>query len=292
MLSGYLQLSGGNGLSVGVDSVYAQGRLTPMLRMSVEFQTPQGRRAELVHLVAAVSCRDEHLGRGEVFGGFVNSGGYQAVIDIPTTRRHLDYVTAALGSASSVELQVKWSGRVRFGLEEGATRSVMSEPEPGHWSEGSVQSGMPCTVQVSRSDWYERVMAPTRAEDYVYLEVAIPRGAGSAKWRQSLSHLTRAEAAFAHGDDAAVFGHLRAALDALPGAKKNIFDSVPEPKRERVDAIVHEVGQFLHLGRHVTAVGADAGAFPVDRLDAEYALAQMKVLFSYASRLLARTNTT
>ncbi len=48
-----------------------------------------------------------------------------------------------------------------------------------------------------------------------------------------------------------------------------------------------EVGDYLHLGRHVAVVGPTPGEFPVDHLDTEYAIAQFKVLLSYASRILA-----
>lgn len=132
-------------------------------------------------------------------------------------------------------------------------------------------------------------MSPVRAEDFVYLEVAVPRDRTGGDWRNALTHVTNAEKAFALGDDAAVFRHLRGALDALPGAKQHIFDALPEPKRERINSLARDVGQFLHLGRHVSDAGKEAGVFPVDHLDAEYALAQMRVLMSYASRLLSRS---
>jgi hypothetical protein len=163
------------------------------------------------------------------------------------------------------------------------------EPRAGEWIESPIHNGTPTSVQISRSAWFEQVLSPTRAEDYVYLEVAIPRGDTAAAWRNTLTHLTSAEKAFAIGDDAAVFGHLRAAFDALPGAKQHIFDSLPQPKRGVVDKLSREIGEFLHLGRHVAAPGdADPGAFPVDHIDAEYAIAQMKLLLSYASRILSR----
>jgi hypothetical protein len=288
MLNGYLQLSGGNGMHVAVRDVYAQGRITPLLRLNTEFETGEGRKAELLHVAAMLSCRDEHLGRGEIFGGHVGSTGYQTLFEIPTTPRLIEHVTTVLGTSGTIELHVRWSGRVRFGLDANATRSVAHEPEPGQSSETTIQGGTPTPVQISRSDWYERVLAPIRSEDYVYLEVSVPRGAASTSWRAALQHFTQAEKALVLGDDAAVFVHLRGVMDALPGAKANIFDALPEPKRKRVDAIAREVGQFLHLGRHVAASGADAGSFPVDHVDAEYAIAQMKVLISYASRLLAR----
>jgi hypothetical protein len=44
---------------------------------------------------------------------------------------------------------------------------------------------------------------------------------------------------------------------------------------------------YLHSGRHVTTGGEQAGTFPVDHIDAGFALNLMQVLLSYTSRALA-----
>ena len=49
---------------------------------------------------------------------------------------------------------------------------------------------------------------------------------------QAVSNLDNAERPYASGDDAAVFVHLRGALDALPGAKKAILDDIRDERKE------------------------------------------------------------
>ncbi len=44
---------------------------------------------------------------------------------------------------------------------------------------------------------------------------------------------------------------------------------------------------YLNHGRHVSKIGEDTGEFPVDHLDAGFALSTAKVVLSYLSRILA-----
>jgi hypothetical protein len=103
----------------------------------------------------------------------------------------------------------------------------------------------------------------------------------------------RAERCFALGDDAGVFAKLKGAFEALPDAPKQIFDALPEPKRAAVNAVVAAyVTTFLNFGRHVSKTGAPAGEFPVDHIDARYALDNANLVLSYASKAIAAAITT
>jgi hypothetical protein len=133
-------------------------------------------------------------------------------------------------------------------------------------------------------------LAPTRNEQYRYLEVALPRSDDPLhqEWANSLSHLDEAERAYAAGDDVAVFSRLRASLDALPGAKKAILDGIADDeKRQRLDELLKRAGEFLHSGRHVSSTGSTAGTFPVDHMDAAFALDLMRVMLSHLSLMLS-----
>lgn len=142
-------------------------------------------------------------------------------------------------------------------------------------------------LRVDRSAWFSQILEPIRQEEYVYLEVAIPEGEAGRAWQAALGNLRAAEKAYALGDDAAVFQQLRGVIDALPGAPKHIVDALPEPRRTEVDTLLLAVGNYLHYGRHVAKAGDDAGTFPVNHQDADFALSTMRVVVSYLSRALA-----
>ncbi len=285
-----VQTSGRSNLQAGLVDVYGRGRLSPVLRFTVNFSVSTGFQAELLHVKARVYCGEEYLGAGDIIGGWSTPEGRSANLEVPTSARLLDYVTNTLGSNGSLQLSVHWAGRIRVSAElapDNASTSVKGDAEM--WEETIHDSSPAVTFTVAHSDWYDRVLRPVRNEDYVYLEVAVPQGDAGAKWRQAIRGLEDAEKAFSFGDDPSVFLRLRAVLDALPGAKKNIFDSLEGLKAKRVDDLLKDVGEYLHLGRHVDEVGDGETGFPVDHLDAEFAIAQLKVILSYGSRLLARS---
>ena len=167
---------------------------------------------------------------------------------------------------------------------------MADDGEPGTWTPFRVSGGGLTRLQLPRSDWYQQVLAPTRNEQYLHLEIALPgdHPALVTEWNKAMSHLQRAEKAYAAGDDPGVFQYLRAWLDALPGAKKNILDSISNDKKRRdLDNLLAKAGAYLHNGRHVADDGIEAGEFPVDRLDAAFAMDLMRVLLSHMSVMVA-----
>jgi len=125
---------------------------------------------------------------------------------------------------------------------------MAGNPEPDTWEPLTLTSNCPETLKVPRANWYEQVLAPTRNEQYRYIELALPRSDQmlTVEWANAVTQLDRAEAAYATGDDPAVFSHLRGALDALPGAKKHVLDGVSDTnKRSRLDTLLKDAGEFL-----------------------------------------------
>jgi hypothetical protein len=277
-------------VSVTVQSVAARGRLNPRLVLGLELTTPTDRvDAELRDVRLQVVFDGEVLGEGRLIGERAARYGASCTVDVPVDRRTLDFVTSRLGRGASVGLRLLWYGllRVRWEPNESDGRRA-GDPEPGVWTDAHLPVGQhdhPLTI--ARSDWYAQVLQPIGGEDYVHLEVAVPRGEEAAAWRQALAHLDDAEKAYALGDDPAVFQYLRALFEALPGAPKNVFDVLPEPKRQELDQLVHSFVDYLHHGRHVSKVGASAGAFPVDHQDAAFVLAMAQVVLSHTSQALA-----
>lgn len=278
-------------IQVDLANVGAQGRISPILLLRVNFRTIENWTADLLNLRVHLQCGNERLGDGTLIGPLITHTSETAeTIEIPTTHRMIQHVTDSLGTAPAIDLAVRWSGLVRLNFSPNAQKRYASDPEPGQSIETQVRNSGPMNFQIARSDWFSKVLTQTRQEDYLYLEIAIPRGQIASAWQNSLALLAKAEEAYAKGDDASAFLHLRGIIDALPGAKKHIFDAIPEPKRGTVDQLLKAFGDYLHAGRHIAATGPHQGTFPVDHLDAAFAIAACKTFLSYASLTLAQAN--
>lgn len=286
---GDLTIGSRNWVRVDLNGIGGRGRLTPRLSLALDLSTPNDRiEAELRDVRVQLLCESELLGETRLTGELASSYGHGCVAEVPVARRVLDFVTSRLANHAAVDLELTWYGLLRIRWEPNETdHRMMSDPEPSVWTDLHLPANQHGHhLAVSRSDWFDRVLQPTGGNDFVYLEVAIPRDQAADAWRRTLSHLDAADKAYALGDDAAVFHHLRGALDALPGAKKHIVDGLPEPQRGAVDSLILAIGNYLHLGRHVASDGEVAGAFPVDRQAANFAIGLIRLLVAYLSQVL------
>jgi hypothetical protein len=198
----------------------------------------------------------------------------------------IEWVTDSLPPNGDASLKLKWSGILRVMWRPAEGDPIMtSDPVAGEWTfVNIVENEM--FIGVPRSDWFGKVLQPMGDDQYVYLEVPVPKGAAQGDWNKALALVEEADKAYAIGDDAGVFAKLRGALDALPGAKQNIVHDLPEPRRSAVDSLLRDVGEFLHHGRHVATEGEEAGSFPVNRIDASAALSMVRVMLSYVSQAI------
>src|SRR5262249_47038817 len=154
------------------------------------------------------------------------SYGSTTTCEVPLSHRAIDHVTNAFGQGDTLSLQLRWYGlmRVKWDPIDADARRA-GDPEPGEWTDIHLPALQhEHNLRIARSDWFAQVLEPTRQEDYVFLEVAIPRGAAASSWNAALGHLAAADKAYAMGDDPAVFQRLRAVFEALPGAKQHIVD--------------------------------------------------------------------
>jgi hypothetical protein len=275
---------------VSVRTIRGAGRLNPRLVLSLKLATPTDRiRAELHDVKLRLALGDEVLGEAHLIGEPAASYGAETSVDVPMSHRAIGFITDAFGRAETLSLQLRWYGLVRINWEPQGTDGPRSgDPEPGQWTELHLPHLLnEHNLNVARSTWFSQVLEPIRQEDYLYLEVAIPRGDAANAWHAALGNLRAAEKAYALGNDAAVFQQLRGVIDALPGAPKNIVNALPEPRRTEVDKLLLALGKYLHHGRHVATVGDNAGSFPVNPQDADFAISLMRVFLSYLSRALA-----
>jgi hypothetical protein len=160
--------------------------------------------------------------------------------------------------------------------------------ELGIWHTESIgdQSTQDLDVQVARSDWYEQVVEKLGIGSYLVTPLYLPYGVKT--WAASLKHLDEAGRAVTQTNPPAVFGSCRAAIDALPGDKTDIFAAMPEgKKRDAINEMTTQIGKYVHSGRHVVpnAGGEQAGEFPVDQRDAVFAYNMTKLLLSHIASL-------
>jgi len=276
-------------LDVEATSLNVLGRLAPRFKLILTMRTPTERIKTVLKVVQVdLLWNNELLGSGIILEEAFSQFDSPRAVEIPTTRRFIQEVTDRTGPQPDIAFQVRFNGSAEVTWQPGENdQRFVGDPDPGEPKTIQVTAGQNTMhFSIPRSDWFSRVVAGLGEVDYLPLELFVPRSPAGDSWRQSIGHLDSAEKAYALGDDPSVFVHLRGALDALPGAKQHIFDSLPEPKRTEVDKLATALGQFLHKGRHVSGQGADQGTFPVDHIDAGFALNMMKVLLSYTSRTL------
>lgn len=286
-----VQLASGRHAWITAELQYVSGtgRRSPRLMLQFQLRTPGERfSVQMHHVRVRVFSGEELLGEDTIVGGDVASSyASPCLLEIPVTQRMIRYVTDSIPANADVSLKLKWSGilRVKWRTAENDLKRT-EDPEPDEWTFLSfVETEM--HISIPRSDWFGRVLQPIADDQYLFLEVAVPKGPEGSDWTKALALLNEAEKAYALGDDSGVFAKLRGALDALPGAKQKIVDALPEPRRTEVNALLLAVGEYLHHGRHIATKGEEAGTFPVNRIDADAAISMVRVMFSYVSRALA-----
>jgi hypothetical protein len=274
-------------INAELQSVGGAGRRAPRLTLNFLMRTTTERiSSQLHHVRVRVFSGDELIGEGAVVGGDASWHGSPCLVEVPVTHRMIEWVTDSLPPNGDASLKLKWSGILRVMWRPAEGDPIMtSDPVAGEWTfVNIVENEM--FIGVPRSDWFGKVLQPMGDDQYVYLEVPVPKGAAQGDWNKALALVEEADKAYAIGDDAGVFAKLRGALDALPGAKQNIVHDLPEPRRSAVDSLLRDVGEFLHHGRHVATEGEEAGSFPVNRIDASAALSMVRVMLSYVSQAI------
>ena len=233
---------------------------------------------------------------GESRSQRLNLGEYgsQVSFEIVTSQRLLRHITDGLPSSQpTVQMTARLQGVGWYTLKASGElpdgNRTGSDPQPGEPKEFELKEAH-SSISIERSEWYRTVVAQTRGEQYRFLEIALPRSdsALAQEWGAAVQHLQNAERSYTVGDDAAVFAQLRNALDALPGAKQEICNGIRDDRKRRaVDDLLKQVGEYLHLGRHVSASGPESGRVPVDHVDAGFAIDLVRTVLSHLSSILS-----
>lgn len=268
-------------------TVHGRGRVLPRLSFLFNARTPRERMAVEIHVMRGqLVVQNEVLGEGLLTGIHLNNHDYQVTLEVPVNRQALEFLDGIAQDRIDVALQL--SGWLRGCDDNEDGRRFANQPAPGEWvfqRFGDSVTTLP--FQIARSDWFTQVLAPLGTVDYVPVEIAVPRA--DHPLRQAANHLNEAEQALREGRDPLVFSYCRAAIDALPGAKKEIFDGLPNQREAKaLDALLLEAGNYFHLGRHTADDGPQQGEFAVDHGDAAFALNVAKLLIAHTARVLER----
>jgi hypothetical protein len=189
-----------------------------------------------------------------------------------------------------VNLVLNFKGLLRLRHSNASQAALNQVGPPDVWHLLTAGDGQLHQLEVSfaRSDWYEQVVKPMGLGDYLMAALRLPSARNVPAWEATLEHLAEARRALVAGDPPAVFGRCRAAIDALPGAKKGIFEGLPDDgRREEIDNLTKALGTYLHSGRHVVpgTGDIDPGRFPVDHRDAVLAYNTTSLMLSHIAGL-------
>lgn len=292
MSSAQLSDVGGRGwVNLRAADVRASGVVMPRLWISLYAATTREKRYADIHVLRGkLALEEEVLAEGFATGVSLNSYERAIPLELPISREALQYVTDhASGNRIDLTLDVSGWLEVRREPTEDEPTYLGEYPTPGE--RGFISFGQNSTtrltVQVARSDWFTSVMEPVGTLSYVVTEIPLPKGGFGTSFQATLNQLREAEQKYSACDDAGVFFRCRAAVEALPGSPKNIFDPLPDRNEaECMNALLKETVDYLHRGSHTEREGERRGEFTVDHADARFALALTRLLVAQTSRLL------
>lgn len=237
---------------------------------------------------AELRVANELLGTGFLTGVSLVHGDRPIRMEIPVSRSAVSYLEAQ-SPENRIDLELKLTGWLRAKDDNEDSHRFTSDPLPGEpvfVSFGQANQAH-LRFEVARSDWFSDVLEPIGTVEYIAMELVMPRDDTSLK--AVTSQIRKAENSYAMHDDPAVFLYCRAAIDALPGAKQEIFTSLSDPdEAQLLDDLTRQAGQFLHRGRHIVASDEQGAQFPVDHHDARFALNLTKLLVAHIGRVIAQ----
>jgi hypothetical protein len=293
MTSVQLGDSGGRGwLNLRPDGMFARGVAYPRLFITLSGATTREKRFVDIHLLRGGLIFDnEQLAEGFLTGASLNYVDRPLTLEVPISREAIQYVTDRI-TGDKIDFILELSGWLEVHRQPtDDDPPVFGEmPTPGEHGFIPVGGGGrgQIRMQIDRGHWFTQVMEPVSSLSYVVTEIPLPKGSATAGFQPVLNHLREAERSYATGDDAGVFFRCRAAVEALPGAPKDIFNGLSDPDLAAcMNALMKESVDYLHRGRHTQREGDQRGEFAVDHADALFALAMTRLLVAQSSRLLS-----
>ena len=280
-------------LRMSTNPFSATGGPLPRLNIPLEARlTDRDIEVDILRFLFDLKLGNVVIGQGEigpVTHVSTSERYFTAVATCP--REALPYLFNPQPAQGRLTLELDLGGLVRYRhqLPEGDERAY-GLGEGGAWHIESIgeKGTHHLEVQVARSDWFEQVVAQLGIGGYLVTPLSLPYGLPA--WKSTLDHLDQAARAITQTDPPAVFGHCRAALDAVPGAKQNIFDAMAAgKKRDAINDLTKHIGEYIHSGRHVApgTASEQAGEFTVDQRDALFVYNMTKLLIAQICGLVS-----
>lgn len=144
---------------------------------------------------------------------------------------------------------------------------------------------------ISKVDWLRKVLEPMRYAAFGLLEFPIPDIPDRQQWQIVLGHIDEAVRQYVGGNDPATLSCCYAAYEAIRPVESLLTSVENEDKRNAIDKLLGDMQRFFNKGRHVERGGTEAGRFPVDHRDAEFAICLVKSSVAYLAKLVHREPT-
>ena len=263
----------------------------PQITVPLEARvTDRDIEVEILHLAFDMKIRDVLVGQGEL-------GPYSYLRTDPTylqatatcPQAALPHLVNPEPTQGRLTLTLVFRGllRYRHNYPQGDARGQgLSEFDTWHIEIIGNQGLTELDIQVARSDWYEQVVDKLGVGSCLVTPLYLPYSVKT--WQKTLGHMDEALRGLVQGNPPGVFTACRAAIDALPGDKTDIFAAMPEgKKRDAINDLAKGLGKYIHSGRHVVPnTGYEqAGEFPVDQRDALFVYNMTKLMLSHIASL-------
>jgi hypothetical protein len=270
------------------EAVRGLGTVVPRLIFDLRLRTPRDKvRARVERLYARLSAGGEYLGSTVWFGADeITQHRSSATIELPLSREAWAHLSDLPPTGGSMVLQLDLSGQMQVwhDIDQSEEGHFWPRPERQEWTTVAIDAEE-YRIFVPRSEWVSRVVEPIGGTEILVFELE-NSAVNASRLRKAFDHLQRARRHYAEGHDAEAAGACYSALEALPGAPKEVVSSIGDPdKRQNVDALIKAVKAYCHAGRHVSKVDEMAGSFAAEHIDARFAIGLTTVLLAHVGAI-------
>jgi len=291
-------------ISVNLDGVRGACQGVPKLTLNLSVATQSDVQLTVVNVTAVIRVTQEliagDMSTSYFIGtGFLESGGGQLnrgskgfwYIGIPLTPYQMQKIEdMRKGKDLFLNVQFFCTAAWRNNAPPPMITDITAvDVRVGGYSDGY------CPFKVPQSDWV-KTLGELGYGDYFLMEIPLKGVPGRRGMQKALEHLKTAWEHFEQGNDDETLGSCYKAFEYL--AKKNkfahpdqnafekILGTIPEEgKRRRLKMLMHDLCQFLTLGRHEPGTEAVL----LDERESEYALILSQATLSYLAKAMRET---
>lgn len=261
-------------LRITYDGIRGEGRIQPTIIIVAKMATlVKEDTVRPFQMATKLQLEGETVGHGDLrgMGKLINMYSTQAEFELLTSQRALNFVYERFRQ-----------DYLDFGLFFDCLLNFTREGQP---SEIVKPQTTALGFRISKHDWLKQVLEPMKYADFALLEFPVPEIPARQQWETILQHIEEAEKQYRNGNDPGTFSYCYAAYEAIKPIENRLSHVENEDKRSAVNSMLKDIRRFFNEGRHVEKGGVDAGKFPVDHRDAEFALCLVKSSVAYLAKL-------